>query len=532
MRRADGVRYLEPPVQSGSGDGSPPDVPDLTDTVPQPSKIPDPTWEASPRTARLLVVALLAMAVVFWPTLETLHGVWMRYAYSHGYLTAPVVVWLAWRRRGALLSATSGSQEAIALLLLVSLVWLAAVVTTVQVIHQAALPAILLLWVAVIAGWGASRRFVPAAVVFLFSVPFWEALNRPLQALTAAVSGALVRAVGIQAEVTGEFIAISSGSFRVEGSCSGLGYLIIGLLIGTLYAHLFVHPWRTRIKVLALATVLPLLANWIRVGGLVVVGDVTEMQSRLIEDHGTYGWIVFVVVFFMFFPAAGYLRARGGAGGARASLADAPPAFHPTSGGAGERLSRRAVLATGLAMLGPLAYFGIGAVPTVESAEPADPIGRGEWVMLDPPGQPPHGWEPDFPEPDSRRASAWTDGSVEIHRLAMLYRKQEQGREVVGDGRIGAPEDVIGDDFLWVPEDDFWVREAFVRTPDGVVVVWYWFRIGGLETASPARAKALQLWAFVRRDPSALLVTLSAACTGERCEAERTAMRGFVAAME
>lgn len=505
----------------------------------------DTIWHRPGGKARLVALSLLGMLLVFWPTLGSMHGVWTRYTYSHGYLVAPVVVWLAWRRRDAILAPGPGASAALLPLAALSLLWFVAVVTHVQVIHQGLLPVILLLWAAAVGGWDAARRLLPAAVVFLFAVPFWEVLTRPLQLLTIAVNGAGVRLLGIPAEITGEYITIPSGTFRVAHTCAGLNFFIIGLLLGTLYAHLFTGRWKTRLQIMGAAVALALVANWIRVIGLVIIGHVTEMQWPYLEDHGFYGWVVFVVVFSLFFPVAGFLLKRASEGAGRSApptpLPEEEPAVDESDAretetpasprpGAGRLPTARVALATALAALGPIAYLAFRAAPAAALEEPVEPEKESWTLARDVPAEPPATWQPGFPEPDRRLESVWTDGTADIYRLELVYHGQRQGRELVGgENSIASSGDVAAEDFLWLPEEDVWVREAFVRTDEGIVVVWYWYRIGGIDAVSPAKAKALELWAFLRRRPSAALVTLAAACESDRCRDERTALRAFLA---
>lgn len=528
-------------------------------------------WHGPGQKSRTLALSLAAMLLAFWPTLASLPDVWSRYTYAHGYLIPPLVLWLAWRRRDALLrpvrAGAGAGMAAILPLVLLTLVWFVAVVTNVQVIHQWAFPLILLLWVAVIAGWRAARRLLPAAVVFMFTVPFWEVLTRPLQLLTIVVNGWLVRALGIEAEITGEYVFLPTGTFEIAGSCAGLNFFIVGLLVGLLYAHLFVTRWRTRLAVVAVAVGLAIVGNWIRVTGLVIIGDATDMQWAYLEDHGTYGWIIFIVVMVIFFPIAGYLtkretaalraaRERSAEGPAAPTTAAAtgadddanaaadedatvaageeaaspsiPPA--PAASPAGAAAFRnRALLATGLAVLGPLTFFALSAAPAASLEAGAEPTGGDGWTRQPAPDSAPNGWAPAFPTPDRRREAVWSDGSTELHQLVLVYESQEQGRELVGaDSRIARSRDLAFDRSLWIAEKEVLVREALVRTPDGPVVVWYWYEVAGVRAAYGFQAKALELWAFVRRRPAAALVTLSTECVSDGCQVERAALRDFV----
>jgi len=72
------------------------------------------------------------------------------------------------------------------------------------------------------------------------------------------------------------------------------------------------------------------------------------------------------------------------------------------------------------------------------------------------------------------------------------------------------------------------VRQAGVREQRRVRLVWYWYRIGGIETPSEATAKLLQLLAFVRRQPVSELVTVSTSCVGTDCNAATRSLYEFV----
>jgi exosortase/archaeosortase family protein len=55
------------------------------------------------------------------------------------------------------------------------------------------------------------------------------------------------------------------------------------------------YRWRGWLITLLVAGTLGLIANWVRITILVVVAYETDMQSDMIADHDTMGWIVFAV---------------------------------------------------------------------------------------------------------------------------------------------------------------------------------------------------------------------------------------------
>lgn len=490
--------------------------------------VPDAIARRLDRPGLAVIVATLLFLVVFWPTVLSFGSVWGRFTYSHGYVVALVVLWIIWRRRGDLYAPEQdGWLPAVILLAGLSLLWLAATVTHVQVVHQALFPLIGVAWVAAVSGLGAARKLLPAVVVFFFAVPFWEVLVPPLQAMTVAVSGGAVGAMNIDAVIQREIITIPSGAFHVAESCAGLHFFMVGTLLGTLYAHFFLRRWRSRLGVIALAGGTALLSNWIRVSGLIVIGHVTQMQSELIVRHGTYGWVIFSVAFLGFFLVARWVekRERRVGEGSSSDTVEGGPASRPPGG----TVRRKVGWATAAAALGPLLYFGVGALPTAAAEGASIGESDGAWQRLSAAHERPFDWEPEYHGADARRSASWTDGARTVYSDAFFYEEQEQGAELINDRNRLAPQPrVRGDHVLWLREQDKWVREALVGTEGGGVLVWYWYRVAGVEAVSPAWTKALELWAFVRRKPAAEMIAISALCGAESCQEAQAALRDFL----
>lgn len=70
-----------------------------------------------------------------------------------------------------------------------------------------------------------------------------------------------------------------------------MGYILI------LINH---YPPSLAMATIFIAAALGLLANWLRIYILVLIGYHTEMQSSLMNDHETFGWVVFA---FILIPA-------------------------------------------------------------------------------------------------------------------------------------------------------------------------------------------------------------------------------------
>ncbi|MEX2552966.1 MAG: exosortase, partial [Actinomycetota bacterium] len=352
-----------------------------------------------------LWLGLVCLAV--WPTLASFHGVWTSYTYSHGYLAAAVAVWFGWRHLRDGLPGEGVDEVSWAGFVIVglSLVWLVATVLHLRVVHQGVLPLMLVAWAGMAGGIKGARAAAPAAWLALFAIPFWEAFVPPLQALTVMVSGTVVDLMGIGAEISENVIAIPSGRFEVAGSCSGLNYFIVGSFLGSTYAYLFVDRARTRLQVIALAAITAMLANWVRVVGLVVIGHVTEMQHSLMTSHHAYGWVVFAL--FMGAWLWGVERRSGR--NVRASAQSVRETSHAQGG-----WGRQSYLATGLVLIGPAIYWLVTAIP----AQPIDTYAsefspRDGWLE-ERVGAETVEWGPEYPGADLHERAVLSRDSVTI----------------------------------------------------------------------------------------------------------------------
>lgn len=451
------------------------------------------------------------VCLALWPTLASFHDVWTSYDYSHGYLAAAVAIWLGWRnlRNGVPGERDGLSELAPVAIVSLSLLWLVATVLHHRVVHQGVLPLMLVAWAAMVGGRRGVLYAVPPASLALFAVPFWEVFVPPLQALTVLVSGSAVRLIGIGAEISGDIIAIPSGRFEVAGSCSGLNYFIVGGFMGATYAYLFVEPWKGRLKVMALAVATAMVANWVRVVGLVIVGHMTQMQHSLMADHHTYGWIVFG----LFMGGWLWLVERQTGRASRTSEHTGPQAAPRSASWA-----RRFRIATALVLLGPAVYWVVTAVPPQPiDTYASDVFPSDSWVAADP-AETIVDWGLEYPEADVHQRWVLHRDSATLVADRVTYFEQEQGREVSsGSNRIANPDWIVGERTRWVPSLDHMVREILVAAPARPTLLWSWYEVGGQAAATRAGTEILALRGFFLRRLAAEVIVLRAGCNTSSC---------------
>ena len=238
----------------------------------------------------LVLAALSDTVVSFWDLWNNSD------AYGHGVFVIPIVAYAVWVMRAELAS----EQPRIAWMGLLPLAaglagWFVAALADIAVGMQLGLALSLMALVLMQLGWRLALMLWFPIVLPLLAVPVWDLFVPILQIHTANVVASTLRMVGVPVYIEGIFIAIPSGNFEIAEVCAGLRYLLAMTSIATLFAFLNgLTPLATTGFVLA-SIAWAILFNWIRVFGIVLAGHLSEMQSGLVHDHYTYGWILFAV---------------------------------------------------------------------------------------------------------------------------------------------------------------------------------------------------------------------------------------------
>lgn len=254
-------------------------------------------------SATLLPFAVIALLpLFFWPTIAGLAHEWSQWdqSLSHAY---PLLLWFAYLLFKASPLDVHPQPLTVNVLLAIilislSLAWFLFQLVQIKLFEQVILLPLLYLSIAWVFGvktlW--QQRFL--LLIPIFTLPIWDYLTTPLVQAASAVVGIMVRWMQIPALIDGSSIFIPSGHIMIADGCSGLRYLIISLAMGHAISYLNGYREKGVIACLIVAGVLGLVANWIRIFGLILVGYYTEMQSSLMEDHETFGWIIFALICF------------------------------------------------------------------------------------------------------------------------------------------------------------------------------------------------------------------------------------------
>jgi EpsI family protein len=435
--------------------------------------------------------------------------------YSHGPLVVLVCGYLAWRQRG-LLSAlpVAPDYRFLAVLVPLALVPLAGIVN----LDMFALPSLLLAALGLVFGIRVVRALAFPVLYAHFALPGLGPLLPVLHDATVGAVGFALAATGVPAYLEGTFVHLPSGQFVIEEGCAGINYFIVGLAVATLSAWLDCVSVRRRLLLVLVGAVSAVVANWVRVFAIIVIGHLTQMQAAVVDDHENFGWLVFMLTTLpAIFFAGRWLREE---------QPPAAPAPAPREGGAtGPWLAALVLAGTLVAASSALT---LARRPSGDFAGmlPAPELpGAGRVAAMSP-------WEPVARRPVATAEGVYRHGDGEV-ALHVHFYDRGRGGELVSDGLVIL--DGTAYSALAIRERDVEtggaplpVREFELLEPAGDRrLAWSWYAVGGRAHAGRNAARLAQaVTAFSGRRDLAL-VTVSTQCAPD-CEGAQRRLAGFV----
>jgi exosortase A len=266
---------------------------------------------ARPGHTLLAIGASAAMiALLYHQTFWSMMLIWWRsQTFAHGFAIVPISAWLIWRQREQLASLPL-RPCGVAFLPLAALgaAWLLADAANVQVVMQYAAMAMIPIAVLAMLGRQVAQAIAFPLAYLLLAVPFGEVFLAPLMDFTASFTVAALQLSGIPVFRENNLFSIPSGNWSVVEACSGLRYVIALVALGTLYAYLNYRSLRRRLIFIAAALILPIFANGVRAYSIVLIGHWSDMRLAVGVDHLIYGWAFFGLVSLLLFWAGSFWR--------------------------------------------------------------------------------------------------------------------------------------------------------------------------------------------------------------------------------
>lgn len=285
-------------------------------TIAAPSLAPRVQSALSPRVRRRMLAGALAigLAGLYGPTLASLARAWASNPYySYGFLVPVFSAWIAWGGRHRLRGSRPEPSVAGAALGVAGLATLAIARAAGSLTLAAASLPITLGGVAVLVlgRQGASTLAFPLGfLVFMAPLPdgVIAAVSEPLQRLAAWFAALALAALGIPSVREGLLVHLPTVTLEVTEACNGLRFLLAMIVLGTAFAWQTQRGVARRLTIVALAVVVALAANVVRVTG---TGWLAHHYGRAAASgflHVAYGKLVYLAMLLPF--VAGVLLMR------------------------------------------------------------------------------------------------------------------------------------------------------------------------------------------------------------------------------
>jgi EpsI family protein len=435
-------------------------------------------------------------------------------------------LYLIWAERKKF-SAQKAQPNFIALLFLVLTcgLWFVSQITNTVMISQIAIVLIIIMFNWAVLGTSVVKKALfPLCFLFL-AVQIWNPIESILQFTTVKVVTTLLLIFDVPTFVQGPYISVPAGEFYVEEVCAGLRYILAALAISSLFAHLYFRLFKTKTLFVAIAVLLALAANWIRVFTVIYAGQISNMTHPIVHSHVTYGWIVYSLSLIpLFFIGSKFQKLEKKA---------KDSTTEKMKGTDNTRVSYKNfnyVLSITITML-VMPVAGMALLNSTGTQKCGNclslPANINSWKKESMTSD----WRPLYKGADVELLSNYEKDGVNILLYIAQYQQQSQGKELINELNgvydrdkwlhVGTKTKTIT-----ISKDDgepLTLRETIVRNGSGKMkLVWYWYYVGGVVTSNPIKAKLLQVWDVIFERNGSSVIALAADYGEPKAEAEKT----------
>lgn len=513
----------------------------------------------------LLAGIAVFLLFVFWESVTSMVSLWRFSSHQHGPLVFTISAYLIWRMLPQLAGTRLHGEPwgVVAVAILVS-IWTVSRLAGIQVTEHASVLALMPATVFAVSGRELSNKLLFSLMFLLVALPVGDSLVTYLMKITAEVSAALLTLSGIPFLRDGQYMSLPGGSFVIAEVCSGIRYLMSGIIVAFLFSYLTFNSYVKRISFVFLTAVILMLANGLRAYLVMVIASATEMRYLGGADHVYFGWALFgVVIMSIMWVGARYADEPEGEGpvGTRGKsigdnlagfllivvlgLAMLAATLNPLQSEAistGKLLFGLAVLAVAVILAGrqrkavsdgcregrePIANrdwrsIGIIAIVVVllvigpqsvavlqQSATPFAAVPNiDELSSCDSPKSWSNSWFPRMLDADIEVSATLSCVGGQVSIYVAGYASAVQGRELISSSNHLTPNtwrrysEVSSYQISAGLDGSLRVKELVVDAPGYRGLVWIWYEIDAHRATRGFAVKALQVWALLRGRPA------------------------------
>jgi exosortase A len=437
-----------------------------------------------------LAVSTALFLVLFSSTAATMANGWRYTSGSHGFLVIPIFVYLVWQRRRALRRITPRPCFwGLAMLAIFTFMWLLGTLAEAPVVKVTAFIAMFVCLVWTELGKNAFFTLLFPLTFLFFAAPVGDSLIPWLQDFTVWLATKMLDLAGVPVLLEGRILTVPSGIWEVAAVCSGLRYLTASMFLGYLFAGMVLHTWSRRILFFSLSIIIPIVANGLRVFGIVMLSEHRGNAAAAYTDHLIYGWLFFTAVTVILLGIGWALRERN------VAVRRTPSDPAQDNGSSSPRLSVPAFVVAVIAVLavltaGPLAASALHTGGSATSASSAIVVSE-PWARSNADME----WETSFVGTPEQLREPFSDEEQHVVARMAIYAP--------GPGaRLASSQNSLFDAREWrrvserhvikaVNGKPTRIHETVIRADDTALVIWSWYWIDGEFTDDDYRAKFL-----------------------------------------
>ncbi|WP_431685873.1 exosortase A [Hahella sp. NBU794] len=477
-------------------------------------------------------LVLLTISLGYWQEWLSLFQLWNdSYDYTHGFLVFFVTLWLLYtKRHDAMLLKPNGWWIFLPALLLTAAAHLLAKAADVKTVATLSLPCFILFSGMFLYGKQFFIKITPTLSLLFFALPVWDDIAPLLQRITVFTNQILLSAFDIPAIIRDLYITIPQGTFFVAGGCSGSRYLLVAMFISNVYGILYLKDIKRSLLLFSFSIFFSMLANWIRVFGIIYAGYQTNMQSSLVNDHEVYGWIIFAVVCLLPVFITAHFIEKSAPDAISESTTSSPSSTHATATPSLTPTYIRLGIAVAIMLISPTWISLLSLTQPSERGVLTSnelPVGNGTWKG---PLLKETAWKPRFHNADLEATGVYINSNGDNLQLSVnWYVEQHQGKELV------YYDNHLFDDKEWTLissnaapasiQKGIAAKETILRSKsnqDNFVIIYHWYQIGPFTANTDLKAKLFGAIArLTGRDSSGLLAIAKYCSSISSCQEYR-----------
>jgi exosortase A len=491
------------------------------------------------RVALLILGCTFVLLVAeYWSTANSIAEQWFTSTYSHAVLVLPIGLYLGWRRRRQLVSLTpTPSFWMLIWIGVLGFAWLLGELTSTAVVQHFCLGAVMvsIIWGEI--GTPAARVLAMPLLFLFFAVPMGDSLIPLLQDFSAWFAVKLLDLTRVPALLEGRVITIPSGRWEVAEACSGIRYLLASLTIGFVFADITYRKWGRRLAFLTACALVPVLANGLRIYGIILTDYLGGTRLARSADHILAGLIFLSIVTVLLFALGMRWREEAPREPLKGFASDGESTGHASTAVKATASVSRLVLFAALSLMvagvAPLTAKFLSQRPlVVNSGNLQAPRVSLPWS---PTGRDLFGWRPAMPAPDTELAQGYLLQDRVVTLYVAYYVPGGKGK----DAKLVSSTNELFDRIRWqstregsaeatIEGNSVSVHQTSVRSAEASLVLWNWYWADGKFTSNTYEAKWLLAKSRLTRSQlgSAVIVIATEEQPGDSSEAE--ILRNFV----